>query len=251
MANGAQPSGTLPTYKVLRELGKRAQRSFAALRDRNELLVIQRFTKSAKAAADKDGPSLVRAEAMALLLRDARCLSKNWHPNVARVRHVDLIEDDLTIATELVEGVTLADLIEIAKARRASMKDPVLALPLVARVVVDVLGGLHGLHGLRDQMNAPLGVFHGELCPANIIIGKDGVARVAHVFRPHPAKVEGRSEGLAYASPEALGGENQQDCRADIYSVGAILWEGLTGRRLFEEGDPTRIAQRQREEELP
>lgn len=264
MSNGAEPRGSIPpaganpSYRVVRELAKRAQRAWAAIREKNELVVVQRFTKAPRPASapfgetayDKAGATFVPPDAMAIILRDSRCLSKNWHPNVSRVRHVDLASDDLTIATELVEGATLADLIAAARAKRANEKDPILAFPLLARVVVDVLGGLHGLHGLRDGMNAPLNVFHGEICPANIIIGKDGVARVSHVFRPRPVKVEARSEGLGYASPETLGGEQNQDARADIYSVGAMLWEGLTGRRLYDETDPTRIAQRQREEEL-
>lgn len=261
MANGAQPAGANPSYRIVRELGKRAQRSWAAVRDKSELVVVQRFTKATRppsralpgdndAAFDPNGVAYVAADTMGILLRDARCLSKNWHPNVARVRHVDLVGADLTIATELVDGVTLGDLVAAARAKRTNDKDPVLAFPLLARVVVDVLGGLHGIHGLRDGMNAALTVFHGELCPANVVIGKDGVARVAHVFRPRPVKIDPRSEGLGYASPETLAGEEDQDARADLYCVGAILWEGLTGRRLYEDTDPARLAHRQREEDL-
>jgi serine/threonine-protein kinase len=227
------------------------------MRDRKELVVVQRFTKATRppshkdAIADASGAGYVAAEPMALLLRDARCLAKNWHPNVCRVRHVDLVGSELTVATELVDGVTLADLIELARAKRTGdNKEPVLPYPVLARVIVDVLGGLHGLHGLRDGMNAPLEVFHGELSPANIVLGKDGVARVAHVFRPKPVKIDARSEGLGYASPETLAGEAQQDARADLYSVGAILWEGLAGRRLYADDDPAKVAQRQREEDL-
>lgn len=217
---------------------------------------MQRFTKATRPPSQKDatfdasGVAYVAADAMALLLRDARCLAKNWHPNVVRVRHVDLVGSELTVATELVDGVTLADLIDLARAKRTSDKEPILPYPLIARVIVDVLGGLHGLHGLRDGMNAPLNVFHGELSPANIVLGKDGVARVAHVFRPRPVKIDARSEGRGYASPETLAGEAQQDARADLYSVGAILWEGLAGRRLYPDDDPARVAQRQREEDL-
>lgn len=257
MSSGAEPSGASPAYRVLRALGQRAQRACAAMRDGRELVVVQRFTKATRppaakdADADAEGVAYVAADAMAILLRDARCLAKNWHPNVVRVRHVDLLGSELVIATELVDGVTLQDLVALARATRRGDADPVLPLPVLARIVVDVLGGLHGLHGLRDGMNAPLGVFHGELCPANVVIGKDGVARVAHAFRPRPVKIGPRSEGIGHASPEALAGEAAQDARADLYSVGAILWEGLTGKRLFEDADPARVAQRQREEDLP
>src|SRR5687767_12789042 len=136
MSNGAEPRGSIPptganpSYRVIRELGKRQQRSWAAVREKNEIVVVQRFTKAPRPASaafgetayDKSGATYVAADAMAIILRDARCLSKNWHPNVSRVRHVDLLGEDLTIATELVEGVTLADLITAARAKRANEK---------------------------------------------------------------------------------------------------------------------------------
>lgn len=119
------------------------------------------------------------------------------------------------------------------------------------RVLVDVLGGLHGLHSLRDAINAPLGAFHGALCPANVVIGKDGVARVVGALGARPVRLAPGSESLGYAAPEVLDAGAVQDARADVYAAGVILWEALMGRRVGEEKDPALIAQRQREEELP
>src|SRR4051794_22067487 len=122
MSNGAAQASAGATYRMLRELGKRAQRSHAAIREPNELYVVQRFVRAggggAEAQNDRDdvtaGMTPVDAEAMALLLRDARCLAKNWHPNVARIRHVELAASPrsvLTIASDFVDGATLEDLV--------------------------------------------------------------------------------------------------------------------------------------------
>ena len=259
MSNDAARAAAGATYRMLRELGSRAQHSHAAIREPNELLVAQRFARGARTGSsadldvDVDDATPLDAEAMALLLRDARCLAKNWHPNIARVRHVDLTSrprNVLTIASELLDGATLEDLIEAAQPERTSARDPLLALPVLVRVLLDVLSGLHALHGLRDGMNAPLGAIHGELCPANVVIGKDGVARIVNVLRPRPVRVRERSEALAYAAPETLDGAGTDDPRCDVYAVGVMLWEGIAGRRLYEERDPSQILARQREGEL-
>ncbi len=247
MANGtAQADSAIATYRVLRELGRRSQRSYAAARSDGSIVVLHRFTRDANLDAEP-----VSAEETAILLRDARCLAKNWHPNIARVRHTELTGDVLDIATELVEGVTFDELLELAAARRAHPDEPILSHAVLARIFLDVLAGLSALHGLRDAINAPLSAFHGELCPANVVVGKDGVARIVSVFRPRPVRLTAQSEALGYASPETIAAESAQDSRVDTYAVGVMLWEALMERRLYDETSPSRIAQRQREEDIP
>jgi serine/threonine-protein kinase len=240
---GAQAPSGGATYRVLRELGARVQHTHAAVRDTRELVVVQRFQRVPKGKG-KDYDAGIAPEAMKALAADACALAKNFHPNVARVRHVDLIEDEMVIATDLVDGATLADLLDAADTRQETF-----GLPLVVRVLVDVLGGLHGLHGLRDGTTS-LGTIHGALCPTNVVVGKDGVARIVAPFRPRPVSVGAGSEALGYAAPEALDLSGGADARADLYAVGVILWEALAGKRLFDEKHPGRVLQRQREEEL-
>ena len=253
MSNDAARTSAGATYRMLRELGSRSQHSFAAIREPNELVVVQRFVRTAPAGSgrneDLDGAVGIDAEAMALMLRDARCLAKNWHPNVARVRHVELTskpQSVLTVASDFIDGATLQDLV----AARAPEGELPLALPILARILLDVLAGLHALHGLRDGMNAPLGAVHGELCPANVVVGRDGVARIVNVLRKRPFRVRYGSEAVGHAAPEALDATGTDDLRSDVYAVGVMLWEGLAGRRLTTEPAPGRILTRQREGEL-
>jgi eukaryotic-like serine/threonine-protein kinase len=261
MSNGdAQTASGIAAYRTARELGSRSPRSYAAIREPNELVVIYRFSRSSDANAKStatvvtpDGGNVLGPAAMSTLLRDARCLAKNWHPNIARVRHVERSGDDLVVATELVDGVTLADMFAAAEGPRPPEKDePLLPLPILVRVLVDVVAGLSGLHGLRDDAGAPLGAIHGALCPANIAVGKDGVARMLNALRPRPPRMAVDSDVISYAAPEVLDVDvgAEPDLRADLHAVGVIMWEALTGRRLYEERDPARVLARQREEDV-
>ncbi len=242
MSTGAQPASGVATYRIVRELGARSQPSYAAIREPHELVVVHRFVnKNARTGA---GFIALSPEALGLLLRDAQCLAKNWHPNIARIKHVDLAAGDLTIASELVDGSTLADLFELTKTGGE------FSLDVLVRVLLDVLAGIHCVHGLRDARSMALGAIHGELCPTNIVVGRDGVARIINVLRARPFRVGAGSEAVGYAAPEALDG-GAVDARADIHAVGVILWEALSGKRLHEEKDPARVLSRQREIDIP
>ena len=249
MSTGAQPTSGIATYRILRELGARSQRSYAAIREPHELLVVHRFVKEGAQAPSPSSASAVAVavstEQLGLLLRDAQCLAKNWHPNIARIKHVDLAGGELTIASELVDGSTLADLIALATAKGGSFP-----LDVLVRVLLDVLAGIHGIHGLRDGRNVPIGAIHGEVCPTNIVVGRDGVARIVNALRPRPLRIAMGSEAVGYAAPETVDG-GVVDGRADVHAVGVILWEVLSGRRLHDEQDPVRVLSRQREIDIP
>jgi serine/threonine-protein kinase len=253
MASAQEKSSAIARYRLLRELGHRSQRTWAAVRcdGSNALVVINRWSRDARLESER-----VSAEAMTILLRDARCLARNWHPNIARVRHVDVWGDSLYVATEMLDGVTLEDLLVLARKRAGSSdaagpNDSPLSHAVLARIFLDVLSGLHALHSLRDGIRTPLDAYHGELCPANVVIGRDGITRIIDPFRPRPVTINAKSEALGYAPPETLAGEVRQDARVDVYAAGAMLWETLMDRRLYDDADPARVAQRQREEDVP
>jgi hypothetical protein len=250
MAEAARSAATqASSYAVLRELGARSLPSSAALRNGSELVVLQTFRR---VDGGGDGARTVDAETMALLLRDARCVQKSWHPNLARVRHVDVARGELLLATEWIDGATLDDLTRAARLARGLTREagPSLSPAVVARLLVDVAAGLGALHALRDGMQAPIEAVHGALCPANVVVARDGVARVVHLFRPRPPRVGADSEALAYAAPEVLDGDASIDARCDVYALGAILWEAIVGRPPHEHADAAAILHAQREGEL-
>lgn len=249
MSNVAEPaSGAI--YKILRELGARYQPSYAAIREPRELVVLHRFALAGRTRG-AGVVELADEAALATVIAEADAVARNWHPNVARVRNVDVYGgEQAAVATELVEGATLEDLVQIASARATGRATDVLPLPVVVRVLLDVLAGLHALHTLRDPQNRKLGMAHGAIAPANVVVGRDGVARLVNVLRPRGRKVTPASEALGYAAPELLEGD-PADARTDVYSVGVMLWEALAGRRLWPETSPERVRARQRAEEIP
>lgn len=103
-------------------------------------------------------------------------------------------------------------------------------------------GALHGLHAAHEattETGAPLGLVHRDVSPHNLLVGEDGVARVldfgvakstGRVQVTRDGQIKGK---LAYMPPEQIAGD-PLDRRADVYAAGVVLWETLTGERLFE-----------------
>ncbi len=105
-----------------------------------------------------------------------------------------------------------------------------LSLPYSLRLLLDLLTGLGVLH-------RTLGFVHGEVQPEHVVLGEDGVGRLIPVVRAHWVRGEERApERLYYLAPEKLLGDSV-DVRSDVFSVGVMLWEALTGQRLLEAND--------------
>jgi serine/threonine protein kinase len=172
-------------------------------------------------------------ELVAMFVDEARIASRVRHPNVVPTLDVVSRDNELFLVMEYVAGASVAYLLRAA--RRANERVPI---ALAATIAHAVLLGLHAAHEAKGTDGRALGIVHRDVCPANILVGVDGVARV---FDFGIAKAAGRlaktSEGvikgkLAYMAPEQAAA-GLVDRRADVYSVGVVLWEMLTGRRLF------------------
>ena len=115
-----------------------------------------------------------------------------------------------------------------------------LSLQLRLRIVCDILAGLHYAHELADYGGSPLGVVHRDVSPHNIFVTYDGQVKVmdfgvakaeAAGQRTRPGGIAGK---LAYLAPEYLRSDHGIDRRADVFSVGVMLWELLSGRRVWQ-----------------
>jgi eukaryotic-like serine/threonine-protein kinase len=181
-----------------------------------------------------------------MFLDEARLASRIRHANVAEV--LDLGEEGQVVyqAIELVEGTSLKRLIEAWRARSGGG----LPVPIAARVMVDALRGLHAAHELRDDQGVPLLLVHRDVSPHNILVGIDGLAKIsdfgiAKAFgriadETDAGAVKGK---YAYMSPEQLR-RSPLDRRSDVFAAGIVLWEALTGERLFAGGDVLETAER-------
>jgi serine/threonine-protein kinase len=168
-----------------------------------------------------------------MFLDEARLAAKIHHPNV--VSTLDVGDDDgrLYLVMEYIEGDRLSGLIKAAgkKGRRIP---PAVA----ARIFIDLLSGLHAAHELADNDGTELSVVHRDVSPQNVLVGVDGVARItdfgiakteARVTVTSLKQIKGK---LAYMAPEQLDGVGVNR-RTDLYAAGVVLWETLTGKRLF------------------
>ena len=137
-------------------------------------------------------------------------------------------------AMEFVLGSSLVDLQEIM-----AEKGILAPVPVTAALVHGALEGLHAAHETKDEHDQGFGLVHRDVSPHNILVGKDGVARVIDFGI---AKAAGRLQvtdvgvmkgKLAYMAPEQIRVE-AVDRRVDVYSAGVVLWEALTGKGLFQ-----------------
>src|SRR5208282_5185293 len=106
-------------------------------------------------------------------------------------------------------------------------------------ILSDVMHGLHAAHEAKNERGERLGIVHRDVSPQNVLVGVDGVARVldfgiAKAVGRATATRQGQIKGkIAYMAPECFkGGEVSRS--ADIYSAAVVLWETLTGERLFK-----------------
>jgi serine/threonine-protein kinase len=179
-------------------------------------------------------PQYAKDAAFATMLHDeARVLARIQHPNV--VPTLDVIDDDgeLLVVMELVEGITLDDLLDAARAR--GERPPV---GVVLRALIGVLNGLQAAHEARDEDGQPLGIVHRDVSPDNVLVGADGFARVldfgvARALGQTHKTGDGIVKGkVAYMAPEQLV-DRPVTQATDVFAASVVLWEALTGEGLF------------------
>ena len=167
------------------------------------------------------------------LIFEARLAAKLQHPNVVQTLEVGDEAGHLYIAMEFLDGQPLSRVVRAAaKAHRE------LGLPLIGAVLCDMLSGLHSAHELRDYDGRSLEVIHRDVSPQNVFLTYEGEVKlvdfgIAKAATSTDVTDAGVVKGKpSYMAPEqALG--KPIDRRADLYAVGIIAWELLTGRRLF------------------
>jgi serine/threonine protein kinase len=173
-------------------------------------------------------------EFISMFLDEARLAARIHHPNVVATLDISDTEGDgFFLVMDYIEGHHLGALLQ--QAAKDGLRVPP---PIVVRVVLDALAGLSAAHDLVDENGTPLHLVHRDISPHNIMVGTDGIARLTD-FGVAKAEVrltstrDGQFKGkLAYMAPEHAS-TGATDQRSDLFAMGIILWEGLTGRRLF------------------
>jgi serine/threonine-protein kinase len=195
-------------------------------------------------------PQFAKApEFVAMLIDEARLAARIRHPNVVSILDIVTAGDEMLLVLEYVQGVTLSHVMRQASAR------PV-PLPIAIAIASGVLDGLHAAHEARAEDGAPLAIVHRDVSPQNILLGADGVARVAdfgiakaagRLQTTRDGQIKGKT---AYMAPEQIRA-HAVDRRTDVYAASVVLWEVLAGRRLFRADSPAGVMNAILESDIP
>lgn len=174
-------------------------------------------------------------EFIQMFLDEARLAAQLQHPNIVQIFELGEDAGVYFIAMEYLRGETLASVIRRVFGEEGRTMDPRLA----CHVLQQACEGLHYAHELTNINDEPLGLVHRDISPQNLFLTYSGsvklmdfgIARAegsSHSTRPGSLKGK-----FSYMSPEQASGQSF-DHRADVFSLGVVFWEMITGRRLFK-----------------
>jgi eukaryotic-like serine/threonine-protein kinase len=175
-----------------------------------------------------DDPASVR-----MFLDEARLALRLSHPNIVRTDRLGNFDGRHGIVMEFLEGQPFHQVL-----KRAYDVEATLSLEVVAQIAIAALDGLHYAHELKDAEGRPLCIVHRDVSPQNLFITYDGAVKLLDFGIAKNALQDGRTRtGLlkgkvSYMAPEQARGD-ELDRRADLWSLGVVLWEAVTGTRLF------------------
>ena len=222
------PTAAVGKYRLIAELGSGGMANvyLAVMRGRNDFnkLVV---LKSPREVVTEDPTMLT------MFLDEARLAARLNHRNV--VQTYEIIEEsgrDI-IVMEYLEGQTLNEI--LLRGRRTNNALP---LDLHLRIIVEALNGLHYAHELKDYDGRPLELVHRDVSPHNIFVTFDGEVKVLDfgiakaAISSHVTQAGTFKGKVRYMPPEQFAGEGI-DRRADVFALGAVLWEAAVGKKLW------------------
>ncbi|MDB4955741.1 MAG: serine/threonine protein kinase [Myxococcales bacterium] len=175
-------------------------------------------------------------ELVASFIDEARLARYLRHPNIARVYEFGRIRGSYFIAFEFVPGPTVQQL-----QRQCAEHVGAIPIPVVLEIACQLCEALDHAHNLRDETGQPLGIVHRDVSPSNLIVSNTGLVKLIDFGLAKTKQSSVQSQAgvikgkLSYVAPEYLRGK--LDARCDLWAVGVVLHELLTGRRLFDAPD--------------
>ncbi len=168
-----------------------------------------------------------------MFLDEARLAAQLQHPNVAQVYDIGRLGDSYFFTMEYVHGETLRGIL-----RQATAIAKPIPLGCVLAIASGVAAGLHHAHTRHGIDGKPLGIVHRDVSPSNIMASFEGTVKLVDfgVAKATHRSAETRSGAvkgkISYLSPEQCRG-NDVDRRSDLFSLGIVLWETISGTRLY------------------
>ena len=168
-----------------------------------------------------------------MFLNEARLAATLHHPNVAQVYDIGIAEGDYFFAMEYVHGEDLEQI-----AQQANDQGVPLSMDASLTLVAGLCAGLHYAHEKIGADGRPLEIVHRDVSPSNVIISYEGAVKlvdfgIARATRQQTSTNGGLKGKIAYMSPEQCRASGRIDRRADIFSVGMLLYELTCGQLPF------------------
>jgi serine/threonine-protein kinase len=189
-------------------------------------------------------------ELVAAFIDEGRLARYLKHPNIAQVYELGRIQGSYFIAFEYVPGPTVQQLVKQCAQHVG---------PIPVAVVLDIIGqlceALDHAHNLCDELGLPLGIVHRDVTPHNLIVSNTGIVKLIDFglakvkyssFESQAGIIKGK---LSYIAPEYLAGA--LDVRCDLWAVGVVLHELLSGKKLFEAADHPEMVTKVRTMPIP
>ncbi|MBC8132023.1 MAG: serine/threonine protein kinase, partial [Deltaproteobacteria bacterium] len=172
-------------------------------------------------------------EFIAMFIDEAKIAVQLQHANIAQIFDLGKVEDSFFIALEFVRGRDLRAMFD-----RVRQRSEVMPTPQACFIVMQVCEGLDYAHNKRDGQSQELHLVHRDISPQNVLIGFEGEIKLIDFGIAKAAGKASKTQAgilkgkFGYMSPEQVRGL-PIDRRSDIFSVGIVLYELLTGERLF------------------
>ncbi len=174
------------------------------------------------------------AEFVGMFIDEAKLAAQLSHHNIIHIYDLGKIGSDFYIAMEYVDGKDLRSLLNAARQRGTP-----LPLGLALLIGVRLASALDYAHRKRDFEGREMGLVHRDVSPQNVLISYDGDVKLCDFGIAKAVSKAGQTQmgalkgKLQYMSPEQARG-SLVDARSDIFSLGTVLFEMLTGQRLFD-----------------
>ena len=191
-------------------------------------------------------------EFVQFFLTEGRVSLKCAHPNLPQAYELGEVDGAHYLALEYIHGHTLLDVV-----REAAVGRRTLATSSVVHIGIGLAAALEHAHGLRDVDGRPLRVVHRDVTPQNVMLSVSGSVKLIdfgivrssmQTHRTESGVVKGK---FSYMAPETLDGDQRFDHRADLFALGVVLHESLTGRSLFRGHDDQDTVDRIRSMRIP
>lgn len=186
-----------------------------------------------------------------MLINEAKIAVMLSHGNIAQIYDLGKVGNDYFMVMEFVDGKSLSQI-----NKKSTRNRELVPVDFACYFVSEVAKGLDYMHRRSDEQGRNIGIVHRDISPQNVIVSYSGTVKIID-FGIAKAAIQihitdsGVLKGkFAYMSPEQASGE-QSDHRTDIFSLGVILFELLTGKRLFKGKDKRETLQNVRRANVP